>query len=119
MLAWQPPLLQSAYAGTDVLDAGINDTVSTELLYTVRVHIARMGSLDGKGLRRNDLAKHGCAKYCLQAHPADEIWPTICTDRRRGRTNETLQMTHWTIAPSGPVRIACHFPRMLWCGSIE
>lgn len=67
MLAWQPPWLESAYAGTDVLNAGINDTVSTELLYTVRVHIARMGSLDGKGLRRNDLAKHGCAKYCLQA----------------------------------------------------
>lgn len=49
----------------------------------------------------------------LAGHPADEIWPTIGIDRRRGRTNETLQMTHWTIAPGGPVRIVCHFPRIV------
>jgi hypothetical protein len=58
MLAWQPLLV----VGTDVLNAGINDTVSTELLYTVRVHIARVGNLDGKGLRRGGLGKHECAK---------------------------------------------------------
>ena len=67
MLAWQPPWLEAAYVGTDVLNAGINDTVSTELLYTVQVHIARMGSLDGKGLRGNDLAKHGVRQVRLEA----------------------------------------------------
>jgi hypothetical protein len=67
MLVWQPLWLEAVYVVTDVLNAGINDTVSTDLLYNVRAHIARMGSLDGKGLRRNDLAKHGCAKVRLQA----------------------------------------------------
>lgn len=38
MLAWQPSWLESAYIVTDILNSGINDTVSTELLYTVRVH---------------------------------------------------------------------------------
>lgn len=37
MLAWQPSWLESAYVVTDVPNAGIDDTVSTELLYTVRV----------------------------------------------------------------------------------
>jgi hypothetical protein len=38
MLAWQLLRLESAYVVTDVPNAGIDDAVSTELLYTVRVY---------------------------------------------------------------------------------